>query len=91
MDELEVARSRTCIACSSITRIERQIVKLEDKSKLTKANKQVEQTLMKKIQSLDDTFKEHHFVIADQAENAAIVAKQEVLDKHEDKVFSYVS
>ena len=46
------------------------------------------QSLIQKIQTLDDTFKEHHYVIADRAEDEAVETEQDVIDKHEEKIFS---
>ena len=47
------------------------------------------QSLIEKVQSLDDTFKEYHYIIADEAEDA--VETEQVLDEHKDKVFSYTN
>ena len=91
MAELKVAKSRRGIARASITRLEKHIVKFEGKTELSKIDRQTVQSLIKKVQSLDDTFKEHHFVIADQAEGDAVETEQEVLDEHEDKIFSYTN
>ena len=49
------------------------------------------QSLIEKVQALDDTFKENHYVIADQAEGGAVKTEQDMLDKHKDKVFSHTS
>ena len=49
------------------------------------------QSLIEKVQSLDDTFKEYHYIITDEADQDAVETKQKVLDEHENKVFSCTS
>ena len=49
------------------------------------------QSLIEKAQTLNDIFKEPHYVITDEAEEDAVETEQRVLDKHEDKVFSYTN
>ena len=44
-----------------------------------------------KIQTLNDNFKEHHFVKGNEAEEEAMEIEQNLLDKSEDKLFSYMS
>ena len=89
MAVLKVARSLRGIARTSITRIEKHIIRFEEKPELLKDDWQAVQTLTEKVQAIDDNFKEHHYVIADQANHqAAVVGEQDVLDEHEDKVFS---
>ena len=70
---------------------ELKVDKLEEKSELSKVDLQTVQNLIEKVQTLDDTFKEHHYVIADQAEEEAVANEQEVLDEHEDKIFPYTN
>ena len=90
MAELKAARSRRGITRASITRLGKHILKPEGKSELLKADQQTVQSLVEKVQTLDDTFKEHHYVIGNQAENqAAVLTEQDVLDDHEDKMSSY--
>ena len=68
------------------------MLKLEGKCELLKADWKTVQSLIEKAQALHDTFKEHHYVIADQAEDqTAVVTEQGVLDKHEDHVFLYTN
>ena len=47
-------------------------------------------SLAKKVRAIDDTFKEHHFVKADQGEGEAVATEQVVLDEYEDKLFLYM-
>ena len=91
MAELNVAKSRRGIARASLTRLEKHIIKFEGKLELSKMNRQTVQRLIEKVQSLDDTFKEHHYVIADEAEEEAMETEQTVLDEHEHKLFSYTN
>ena len=49
------------------------------------------QTLIEKVQTLDDTFKVYHYIIADQAGEDAVESEPGVLYKCEDKVFFYSS
>ena len=49
------------------------------------------QSLIEKVQALDDSFKEHHYVIADQAEKEAVKTEQDMLDEHKDRIFLYTS
>ena len=92
MAELKVARSRRGIARATITQLKKHIMRLEGVSELLKADRQTVQSLKEKVQALDITFKEHHHVIAYQAEDqAAVITEQDLLDKHQDKVFSYNS
>ena len=56
-----------------------------EKPELLKADWQTVQSLIGKVQVIHNTFKDHHYVIANQADNqAAVVAEQDVLDEHED-------
>ena len=91
MAELKVAKSCRGIGRASITRLEKHIIKFEDKPELSKVDRQTVQSLIEKVQSLDDTFKEHNYIIADEAEEDAVETEQRVLDEHEDKVFSYTN
>ena len=86
MAELKVAKSRRGIARASITRIEKHPQTWE-KSELSKVDRQTVQSLIEKVQTLDGNFKEHHYVIADQAEEEAVANEQDVLDEHEHKSF----
>ena len=76
MAELKVTKSRRGIARASITRLKKHIIKFEDKPELSKVDRQTVQSLIKNVQSLDDTFKEHHYVIADEAEEDAVETEQ---------------
>ena len=88
MAELKVTRSHRGIAHVSITGLKKHIIRFEEKPELSKADQQTVQSLIEKVEAIDDNFKEHHYVIADQADDqAAVVAEQDVLDEHEDKVF----
>ena len=86
-----MAKSHGVIACASITQFDKHIVKLEEKLELSKVHLLIVQSLIEKVQALDDTSKEHHVVIADQAEGEAVASEPVVLDEHEDKIFSYTS
>ena len=92
MAELKVARSHKGIASPSIT-VQKTYhqCKLEDKFKLLKVDGQIVQSLIGKNQTLVKTFKQHHYIIADQADEEAVETEKNVLDKNEDKVFSYTS
>ena len=70
--DLKAARILRGITRASITQIERHMVKLEEKPELLNADQKTVQTLIDKVQALDDTFKEHHYVMADQAEEEAV-------------------
>ena len=78
MAEFNVAKSRKGIARASITRLEMHIIKLEGKPESSKVARQTGQSLIKKVQTLDDTFKENHYVIADEAEEDAVETEQKV-------------
>ena len=91
MAELKVVKSCRGIARASITRLEKHIVKFEDKPELSKVDRQTVQSLIEKVHSLDDTFKELHYIIADEAKDDAVETEQRVFDEHEDKVFSYTN
>ena len=56
MAELKVAKSRRGIARASLTRLEKHIIKFEDKPKLSKVDRQTVQSLIEKVQSLDNTY-----------------------------------
>ena len=74
------------------TQLKEYIIRFDEKPELSKADRQTIQSLMEKVQAIDDSFKEHHYIIADQADDqAAVVAEQDVLDEHEDEVFSYTN
>ena len=92
MAELKVARSSRGIACASITQLKEHILRFEGKPEWSKANWQTVQSLIENAKAIDDTFKEHQLVIDDQAEDqAAVVAEQNVLDEHNNKMFSYTN
>ena len=92
MAELKVARSHRDIAHALITRLKKHIIRFEEKPDLAKVDRQTVQSLIEKVQAIDDTFKEHHYVIVDQVDDqAAVVAEQDTLDEHEDEVFSYTN
>ena len=68
MAGLKVAKSRGGIARASLTRLEKNIFKFEDKHEISTVDRQTVQSLIEKVQPLDDTFKEYCYVIADEAE-----------------------
>ena len=71
---------------------QKHILRFEGKSELLKANRQTVQSLTEKVQTLEDTFKKHHYIIADQAEDQeAVTTEHSVLNEHEDEVFSYTN
>ena len=51
-----------------------------------KPTKKLWRALLDKMQTLDTTFKEHHYVTADEA----MGTEQNILDEHKDKIFSYM-
>ena len=81
------------MAFSSITRLEKHVVNLEEKDKLMHKNLVAIKGFIKRLESLDAGFKEHHCNVIDLVEEdkGVLMEEQAKLDDHEDKVADLMS
>ena len=76
------------MAFSSITRLEKQVVDPEEKKKLTHKDLVAIKGFIKRVESLDNDFKEYHCNVIDLVEEdeGVLMEEQAKLDDHKDKV-----
>ena len=85
--KVAVARRRRGVSRDSLSGLERKIAQIEEKETLSPADRIALQRLAKKIESLDEEFKNQHFVLVellDQEED--LTNEQAALDEHDDQV-----
>ena len=85
--KIVVAHWRKGVSRDSLTGLERKIALIEEKEILSPADRIALQRLVKKIESLDEEFKNQHFVLGellDQEDN--LTKEQAALDEHDDQV-----
>ena len=90
---LPIARRRRGVALSSITRLEKHVVDLEEKDKLTHKDLVAIKGFIKRLESLDADFKAYHCNVIDLVEEdeGVLMEEQAKLDDHEDKVGDLMS
>ena len=72
---------------ASLTCIESKTSEWEQKETLTEKDRQTIARTLKRLQELNEEFKEYYYSIAELMEDTKVLAEeQEVLDNHEDKV-----
>ena len=78
------------IPCATLTCLEVQIAKLEDKPENIHSDPVMIQGHTEKLNSQDSTFRRHHFAIIDQIDEDQEMLEQEqaVLNDHEGKVIN---
>ena len=83
--KIAVARRRRSVSRDSLSELERKIALIEEKGTSSQADHIALQRSAKKIGSLDEEFKNQHFVIVellDQEED--LTREQAALDEHDD-------
>ena len=92
---LPIARKRTCrrVAISSITHLEKHVLKLEAKDKLSRKAEVAVTGFIKTLENLDADFKWHYCNIIDSVEeNEGVLLEEEAkLDDHKDRLTNFMS
>ena len=90
---LHTAKRRRGVALSSITRLQKHVADLEAKDRLSRKDLVNVKGFIKRLESLDSDFKEHHSTVVDLIEEDEDVLREEQakLDDHEDKVTDLMS
>ena len=81
------------MALSSITRLEKHVLDLEEKDQLTHKDLVAIKGFIKRLESLDAEFKTYHCKIVDMVEEDedVLMEEQAKLDDHEDKIADLMS
>ena len=73
-----------------ITRLEHRVDAYEIKEDLTHADRLAIQRLIKKFETLDTEFRQHHYTIVELLDDEAVDEEQAALDDHDEKVTDLV-
>ena len=82
---LASARRRRGVVRGSITRLERRVDAFEVKTDLTHADRFAIQRLIKKFETLDAEFRQHHYNVVELLDDTEVDGEQAILDDHDDK------
>ena len=90
---LPIAKRRRGVAISSITRLEKHVIELEAKEKLSHKDEVAIKGFIKRLENLDADFKGYHCNVIDLVEEdeAVLLEEQAKLDDHEDRVTDLMS
>ena len=93
MAELNLARRRRGVAISSITRLEKHVLELEGKEKLSHKDEVAIKGYVKRLENLDSDFKGFHCSVIELVEEdeGVLLEEQAKLDDHEDRVTDFMS
>ena len=85
--KLALARRRRGVSRDSLTSLEKQVSRLEEKETLLPTDQVVVGRLARKIETLDSEYKKHHLIVVELIEDDALLGEeQDTLDKHDDHV-----
>ena len=85
--KVTVARRRRGVSHDFLSGLEKIIALIEEKETLSSADRIALQRLAKKIESLDEEFKNQHFVLVELLDQEDDLTKEQAaLDKHDDQV-----
>ena len=87
MSELTTLKRRRGSVKASITRLTSKLTELEGMDFDQSVSSQAQQ-LLKRLESLDTSFKTHNMAILDAIEESQVEAEQETLDEHDDDVMN---
>ena len=93
MAKLNIARRRRGVAISSIIHLEKHVLELEAKEKLSHKDEVAIKGYTKRLENLDADFKGYHCSVIDLVEDdeKVLLEEQAKLDHHEDRVTDLMS
>ena len=75
---------------ASITRLERRVDMYETKEELSHTDRLAVQRLIKKFETLDTEFCQHHYTVTEMLDDEAVEEEQATLDYHDERVTDLV-